>query len=177
MRAKLAIMHDPYWHLMAEGQHIGYRKSGEGRGKWIARYYVQQGEKKTYRFQTLGAADDTVPANNTHVLSFSQAVEHAQKWFKERNLAAAAGVTIGPYAVSDEAAAWIASWKGSDASRGNSESNLKHHILPTLGAIEVAKLTRQQVQDWLQQMANKPPVRVQQREELKKKLAPSRQSK
>lgn len=177
MRAKLAIMHDPYWHLIAEGQHIGYRKSGEVRGKWIARYYVQGGEKKKYRFRTLGAADDTVPANNTHVLTFSQAVEHAQKWFKERNLAAACGVTIGPYTVSDAAATWIASWKGSDASRRNSESNLKYHILPILGTIEVAKLTRHQVQDWLQQMGSKPPVRARQHEELKKKLAPSRQSK
>jgi integrase len=177
VRAKLAVLHDPYWHLIAEGQHLGYRKSGEARGKWIARYYVQDGEKRAYRFQTLGAADDTVPANNTHVLSFSQAVEHAQKWFRARNLATASGVHIGPYTVRDAAVDWLAKWHGSEASKRNSEGNLKHHILPTLGGIEVAKLTRDQVQKWLEQLAKKPPVKVQQREAAQKKLPPSRRSK
>jgi integrase len=174
VRAKLPVQKDPHWHLIAEGQHLGYRKTGEMRGTWIARYYTRQQGR---RFRALGMADDTAPANETQILSFSQALEAAQAWFGDVSRADAAGVTIGPYKVSDAAAAWLASWKGSDASRRNSESNLKHHILPVLGAIEVAKLTRHQVQDWLQHMASKPPVRVQQREELKKKLAPSRQSK
>jgi len=177
VRAKLTVQHDPYWHLIAEGQHLGYRKSGEARGKWIARYYVQQGEKWVYRFQTLGAADDTVTANNTHVLSFSQAVEHAQKWFRARNLATASGVHIGPYTVKDAAADWLAERHGSEASKRNSEGNLKHHILPTLGGIEVAKLTRDQIQKWLVQLAEKPPIKVQQREAAQKTLPPSRRSK
>lgn len=177
MRAKLPVMRDPYWHLIAAGQYLGYRKTGETRGTWIARFYVREGENKAYRFQSLGEADDTVQANSTHVLSFAQAVEKAQKWFKERSRAAAAGVSIGPYTVSDAADAWIASWKGSDASRRNSESNLKHHILPVLGSIEVAKLTRHQVQEWLHYVASKPPVRGQLHEEIKAKLSPSRRSK
>lgn len=177
VRAKLTPQHDPYWHLIAEGQHLGYRKTGEARGKWIARYYVQQGEKRAYKFETLGAADDTVAANNTHVLSFSQAVEHAQKWFRARNLAAASGVHIGPYTVKDAAADWLDKRHGSDASKRNAEGNLKHHILPMLGHIEVAKLTRNQVQNWLTQLAEKPPIKVQQREMSQKTLPPSRQSK
>jgi integrase len=176
-RAKLPAQHDPYWHLIAEGQHLGYRKSPSGPAKWIARYYVTEGAKRVYRFQTLGAVDDAISANGTHVLSFSQAVEQAQKWFNARNVAQASGVTIGPYLVSDAAAAWMASRECSDASKRNSESNLKYHILPTLGHIDVRKMTKHQIQSWLKELPNKAPVKVQQRAALTKKLSPSRQSK
>ena len=174
VRAKLPIQREPYWHLIAEGQHLGYRKTGEMRGSWIARYYTREQGR---RFQALGMADDTAPANGTHVLTFQQALDGAQKWFGAVARADAAGVHIGPYTVADAATAWIANWKGSDASKANSQGNLKHHILPTLGHIEVAKLTRQQVQDWLLQMAKKPPVKLLQREASQKRLSPSRQSK
>jgi integrase len=163
-----------HWHLIAEGQHLGYRKTGETRGTWIARYYTREQGR---RYQALGVADDTAPANGTHVLSFQQALEGAQKWFGSVTRADAAGVHIGPYRVADSAAAWIGNWKGSDASRRNSEGNLKHHILPTLGHIEVSKLTRQQVQEWLQQLATKPPRKMLQRELTQDKLPPSRRSK
>lgn len=174
VRAKLPIQRDPHWHLIAEGQHLGYRKTDEMRGSWIARYYIREQGR---RFKALGTADDTAPANGTHVLSFQHALDAAQKWFGAVSRADAAGVHIGPYTVADAAAVWLANWKGSEASRRNSEGNLKHHILPTLGHIEVAKLTRQQVQDWLQQMAKKPPLKVLQRESSDKNLPPSRQSK
>jgi len=162
------------WHLIAEGQHLGYRKTGEIRGSWTARYYTRRNGR---RFQALGMADDTAPANGTHVLAFQQALEAAQRWFGTVSRADAAGVTIGPYKVRDAAADWIAAWNGSDASKRNSQSNLKHHILPSLGDIAVVKLTRQQVQDWLRDLAKKPPVRIQQRETSTNKLSPSRRSK
>ena len=177
VRAKLSPNKEPYWHLIAEGQYLGYRKTGEDRGKWIARYYVQEDDVSRYRFQTLQPADDTIKPNNVNVLSFSQAVEHAQKWFKLRSLANAAGVTIGPYTVSDAANAWLDGWDGSETSKQNSVGNLKHHILPTLGTIEVAKLTTAMLQKWLNDLPKKPPVKVQQREAALKKLSPSRQSK
>ena len=174
VRAKLPIQRDPHWHLIAQGQHIGYRKTDEMRGSWIARYYTREQGR---RFKALGSADDTAPANGTHVLSFQQALESAQKWFGSASRADAAGVHIGPYTVADAAAIWIGNWGGSEASRRNSEGNLKNHILPILGNIEVAKLTRQQVQDWLHQLARKPPLKVLRRELPAKKLPPSRQSK
>src|SRR5580658_302606 len=138
-RAQLASRHDPYWHLMAEGQHLGYRKAAEGRGRWIARYYVRDGDSKAYRFETLGSADDTVPADDVQVLSYSQAVAHANKWFDGVDKDVAGGVRKGLYTVKDAADDWIAAWKGSEVSKRNSLSNLKHHILPALGAREVAK--------------------------------------
>jgi integrase len=162
---------------MAEGQHLGYRKASEGRGRWIARYYVKEGEEKAYRFETLGSADDTVPADDSEVLSYSQAVAHANKWFSEVDKDLAAGVRRGAYTVQDAADDWIAAWKSSEASKRNSLSNLKHHILPDLGSREVAKLTRHEIQRWLGKLADKKPIRTGQHEAAQKKLSPSRRSK
>jgi integrase len=174
VRSKLSVQRDPHWRLISEGQHLGYHKLGAARGTWIARYYTRNHGR---RFMAFGVADDATPANGTHVFSFQQALEVSHKWFSATIRADAAGVHIGPYKVSDAGAAWIAGWKGSEASKRNSEAHLKNHILPSLGSIEVAKLTRQQVQTWLQQLAKKTPLKISAREASQEQLAPSRRSK
>jgi integrase len=174
VRAKLPIERDPHWHMVAVAQHLGYRKTGDTQGTWIARYYVPG---KGRRFKALGAADDTVPANGTHVLSFQQALDVALRWFAELAKADAAGVQIGPYTVADAARAWLDAWEGSPRSKANSEGTLNHHILPALGHIEVAKLKRQEVQEWLQRLATKPPVRHALHLASTSKLAPSKRTK
>src|SRR5260370_34752548 len=95
VRAKLALRRDPYWHLIAEGQHLGYRRMEIG-GTWIARLYTAEHGR---RFQALGMADDIAPANGTHVLSFQEAVEAAQKWFSSVTRSDANGIQVGPYRV------------------------------------------------------------------------------
>src|ERR1700679_943670 len=80
-RVKLAIEPEPHWHRIAEGQHLGYSKIGPDRGTWVARYRVAG--QKARRYKALAAADDTRPANCTHVLNFQQAQREAQKWFAE----------------------------------------------------------------------------------------------
>jgi integrase len=150
VRGRLPVRREPYWHLIAEGQHLGYRKTGEAQGSWSARFYTR---KDGRRFHALGMADDTAPANGLHVLNFQQALQGALKWFDSQ------GIHIGPYKVSDAATSWLAAWKGSDASKRNSEGNLKHHILPAFGQFEIAELKREQVQDWLHDLAKKPPVK------------------
>ncbi|MES2390845.1 MAG: tyrosine-type recombinase/integrase [Acidobacteriota bacterium] len=172
VRAKLAERRDPHWHLIAEGQHLGYRRQDIG-GTWIARYYTREHGR---RFQALGSADDTAPANGTHVLSFQQALEAAQAWFATLNRADAAGVHIGKYTVKDAAKDWLDTWDGSERSKQTSQANVDHHIVPVLGSIEVAKLTRRQVEQWLHALADKKPLKVIRREQATKKLSPSRRS-
>jgi integrase len=175
-RAKLPIEPEPHWHRIAEGQHLGYRKLAPNQGTWVARYRVAG--KKARRYKALGAADGAgLPANGTHVLSFTQAQEAAQKWFSEIAKADAAGVQIGPYTVADAAHDWLAVWSGSAVSKDNSEGNLNNHILPAFGHSEVAKLKRQKVQEWLQELAAKPPVRHQRHKDSTKALPPSKRSK
>jgi hypothetical protein len=56
-------------------------------------------------------------------------------------------------------------------SKRNFESNLKYQILPTLGHNEVSKLTTEMLQVWLEELAKKLPVKVQQREAAQKNRA------
>ncbi len=173
VRIKLKPRRDPYWHLIAEGQHLGYRQSESG-GRWIARYNTREHGR---RFQALGSADDSAPANGTHVLSFQQALEAAQVWFATLARSDASGVHIGRYAVSDAAKDWLDRWDGSERSKQTSQANVNNWILPVLGNVELSKLTRRQVENWLHELGEKKPIKVQRREQSAKKLSPSRQSK
>jgi integrase len=175
-RAKLPQLKNSaaYWHLIAEGQHLGYCKTGDQQGTWRARYYTRENGR---RFQALGSADDTVMPNGTHVLSFQQALDAANAWIASVARADGAGVRVGPYTVADAAHDWLESWRGSERGKLTATANIEKHILPTLGTIEVAKLTRIQVEHWLHAQAKKAPLKVQERLAAAKKLPPSRQSK
>lgn len=150
VRAKLPQRRDPYWHLIAEGQHLGYRKGVSG-GTWIARIYDPA---KGRRFESLGAADDTVEANGTHVLDFQQALAAATKWMNTITRADAAGVKIGPYTVRDAAEDWLKT-----QTNPTSRIHVKNNILPTLGDIPVIRLTKAKLYEWLQAQGSKPTIR------------------
>jgi integrase len=95
----------------------------------------------------------------------------------------------GRYTVKDAATAWLDKWldgKPEDeipAERKNSyitaKGHVMHHILPTLGRLEVSKITREQIEAWLNELPKREPIKVQMhRAAVKaKKLPPSRQSK
>jgi integrase len=155
VRAKLAVRRDPYWHLIAEGQHLGYRKSGEMQGTWIARLYTRE---KGRRFHALGIADDSAPANEKTVLSFQQALEAAQVWFGSLSYGDLAGVTSGPYTVEqtmNDYLAHLATAKRKPQYRTG--AIVKAHILPTLGAVELSKLTHGKVRAWRDALAETAP--------------------
>ncbi len=158
VRSKLEARRDPYWHLIAQGQHLGYRCLDFG-GTWIARAYdVERGR----RFQALGTADDITPANGTTVLSFQQAVEAAQVWFKSLAHLDAGEVHTGPYTVGQLMSDYLADRKREtrkEQTRTRSVVNV--HILPILGSVEVAKLTHSRVKAWRDSIADSDPkIRV-----------------
>jgi integrase len=155
-RVRLSPRRDPYWHQIAPGQHLGYRKTGELRGSFIARYYTPQ---KGRRFSSLGMADDVAPANGTDVLSFHQALEAARTKFKSWTREDVSGVKIGPYTVSDAAADWLDALSGREMSKQTARGNVKHHILESLGAIELSSLSRQTIEQWHRQLAQKPTLK------------------
>ena len=152
-RAKLPISKNgaPYWHLIAEGQHLGYRKSERG-STWVARYYTTEHGR---RYQALGNADDSVTANETHVLSFGDAIKAAETWTAAVMRADNAGVKMGRYTVADAAGDWLATWRGTERGKQTAAANVKLHILPTLGTTELGKLSRAQVERWLHDLAGK----------------------
>lgn len=155
VRAKLAVRRDPYWHLIAEGQHVGYRKTGEMQGTWIARLYTREQGR---RFHALGIADDSAPANESTVLSFQQALEAAQVWFGSLSYADLAGVTSGPYTVEqamNDYLAHLATAKRKPQYRTG--AIVKAHILPMLGTVELSKLTHGKVKAWRDALAETAP--------------------
>jgi integrase len=158
VRTKLTPRRDPYWHLIAEGQHVGYRRMEIG-GTWIARHYSPE---RGRRFKSLGATDDDSPADGVAVLTFVQAVEASQAWFKSLAHLDAGEVHTGPYCVAQLMSDYLADRKREtrkDLSRTRSVIDV--HILPILGTVEVAKLTHSRVKAWRDEIADAAPkVRV-----------------
>jgi hypothetical protein len=72
-RSKLSPSQKPYYLVVDDGLHLGYRKGERttdrvrSAGKWVLRRYV--GSKK-YAVETIAAADDFSDANGRDVLSF-----------------------------------------------------------------------------------------------------------
>jgi integrase len=154
VRAKLPIRRDPYWHLIAEGQHIGYRKGVQG-GTWIARIYDAANGR---RFRSLAVADDTVDADGTRVLSFPQAQEAARTWFSALALADAGDVSTAPYSVRQAMEDYLADRERVKRKRlGRTRGVIQAHILPSFGHIDVSKLTHGKVKIWRDGIAEAPP--------------------
>ena len=155
-----------------KGLALGYRKGAKG-GSWFARRHE---EGTRYSFEPLGIADDLADADGVRVLTRDQADAKAREWFSRVN-EEGSGVRRKAYTVADAASDWLRQWRKSVKARENAESTIKHHILPSLGHLKVKDLRRETLQDWLQALATKTPIKVQQREASTKKLSPSRQSK
>ena len=148
-RAKLKHSGKPYWRAIDTGVHLGYRKGLNG-GKWVLRRYLG---KETYRVETIGAADDHSAADGSDVLDFFQAQR------KARDAAAQAKgpeSPRGPFTVSAALDAYFErlNHEGSK-SLIDARGRARRHILPALGDVLVADLTRDTISRWLTGMAGK----------------------
>ncbi len=75
-RLRLAVVSKPYWRVLKQGLHLGYRRRATG-GTWIAR---RRSERGTYHEAKLGLADDLQDANGQTVFDFTQAQRAARTW-------------------------------------------------------------------------------------------------
>lgn len=146
---------------ISRGAYLLYqRPKNGGAGSWFARWIDPETKKQV---QTrLAAADDLQDADGVEVLTFAQAQAAAARWFAARTRAAvqAAGGEVpaqGPYTVRDAMRDYLA-----DAKRRGMKGLLittqttNAHILPALGDLPVAKLTRRRIEDWHQALAESP---------------------
>ena len=134
-------------------------KSGAA-GSWLARSYDKTTSQQVQ--VRIGTADDYNDADGINILTFTQAQEKAKETFKQKNaekLAAELGevVTVGPYTVEDA----INDYLKDGERRGmkglyKTSMPAKAHIIPTLGSIEVAKLTRVRIESWLTKLSEAP---------------------
>jgi hypothetical protein len=63
-RLRLAVVHKPYWRVIEQGLHLGYRQRAIG-GSWITRRRNDQGN---YHERKLGLADDLQDADGKPIL-------------------------------------------------------------------------------------------------------------
>ena len=157
-RLKLPPRKEPYWVVISEGEHIGYyRPQNKAAGTWTMKWRDKATGKRIIK--SLSPADDYSDADGTRILSFAHAQAHARDWFKARTRDAkrkASGEEVkeGPYTVADAMADYA-----QDCSRRGTKtlaaqiSMVKAHILPELGKLEVANLTRRRLEKWLETLA------------------------
>jgi len=160
-RNRLEIRKAPYWRILHEGLHIGYRKNTRG-GKWLLRWYNKQTQR--YKVETLATADDTADANGSDVLNWKQAQGLARER-AERIRAEQSGGHIGHYTIADAMADYF---NALDLEGRNTKADRKRAALyitpgdqPTgffldLSKSRLADLTAGELRRWLAEVAAHP---------------------
>ena len=154
-RLRLTIRGKPYWRMLEQGLHIGYRRRATG-GTWIAR---RRNERGIYREAKLGLADDLQDADGRTIFDFAQAQHAARAWCRhEQVLASGPGVTdAGPYTVARAMADYLEDYRRRGGKASDSiESVTRQNILPELGYLPVVKLTTRRLLDWHRAIAERP---------------------
>ena len=155
-RAKLKARGKPYYRVIGEGLHLGYRK-GERAGKWVVRRYIGE---QNYKVETIATADDVDEANDETVLSFWQAQDRAR----------ARRDTPAPYRVRDAISAYL-HYLGARGSGYDTRIRCEKHILPSLGDKLVGELTASEIRQWHRNLAQSLPLIT--TRETASQLAPS----
>jgi hypothetical protein len=117
---------EPYWRLIHEGLHLGYRKRVRG-GVWMVRVYSSEGR---YVKKVLGRADDNEDSNGDTVLSFREAQGEALKMG-----ASGSDPLPSTYTVADALREYLAWYKAHKKPYAYHQAELKAQgsILPVLG--------------------------------------------
>ena len=96
-RLRLDARRKPYWRVLESGLHLGYRRTKEGGGSWVARRFIGDGKYKEHVF---GVADDLQSADGVTILTFSDAQAKAREWWKAAERADLGFAPVsGPYTV------------------------------------------------------------------------------
>jgi len=147
---------------LAPGQYLAYRRPESGAaGSWFARLKL---DGKILQAR-LGTADDYSTANGAGVLTFASAQTKSEEWFElqsDEARLARDGVPRkkGPFTVAEAMEAYFENAehrgvKGVVRDRQRAAA----WILPDLGRLEVAGLTRPRIEAWHRKMAEAPPRR------------------
>jgi integrase len=155
-RSKLPIRREPNWVVISKGCALGYRKGHRG-GTWIARYRDDAGKQ---HYTALGAADDALDTDGGGLcLTYADAQRKADKWFKLAARGFEEGfASTGSYTVKNAMSDYMTAYKrrGGKAA-GRTQAAIDALILPVLGALHVAKLSRHRIEEWHEGLAKAAP--------------------
>jgi integrase len=149
-----------HWSPISRGRAIGYRRGRRG-GTWVARFDAENFRRE----EKLGEADDALDADGVQILDYTQALAKANRFFLTA-LTEATGESPrgGPYSVSDAVRDYLKSLESRGASDHQSAVyDLERNVLPDLGAIKVAKLTRPKLEAWRGKLAARPRLSTKKR--------------
>jgi integrase len=153
-RLRLALSGKPYWRMLEQGLHLGYRRRATG-GSWIAR---RRDENGIYHEEKLGRADDLQDADDATILDFTQAQRVARRWWtNQQRLAAGLPADDGPYTVKRAITDYLDDYRRRGAKGAEViESVVGRNVLPALGELPVHKLTTRRLADWHRSIAERP---------------------
>jgi integrase len=135
-RLKLPPRKEPYYTQIETGLCLGYARREAGPGAWVRRELVAG----TYRYATLGAADDLGAADSRDMLTFDQA----------RKAAGAAVVPTGAkVSVARALDAYLAAHAAKSTHGKETKQRADKWIRPPLGAVRVDRITKAQLELWL----------------------------
>lgn len=150
---------------LAEGCYLLYHRPKNGAsGTWGARWFALKGQGGQ-RQTRIGVADDFSDADGIRVLNYGQATKIAGLWFKEQarlEHLKATGEVISDkaYCVADAIADYRADIERRGRPTDTVDSFSRTRIVPLLGEIEVAKLTRGRVEKWFHDLASSPRMKT-----------------
>lgn len=147
-REKLKSRDKPYFRLLGDELHLGYRKSAR-KAVWLAR----QGARNPYKTQTFGVADRFVDGRWREEMTFAQAQRRAREIAEKPQTTPTGPLTVN-IALDQYFEALEA--RGSK-SLSDARGRAALHIRPKLGEKLVASLDRKIIADWLAKLAAAAP--------------------
>jgi len=158
---RLKPRNNPYWRMICEGQHLGYRR-GARAGTWVARYRPPGTDGNGIK-HTLGVADDIADANGETVLSWKQALDTATHWFALQERGGVETALNPDITVAEAVDAYIAIRDARRASqagrqvRSDASHKLTRHVLMDgqLARLTLAKLAEADLKAWQLRIARK----------------------
>jgi integrase len=139
VRTKLPLRRDPYWHRLAEGRYVGFRRMTKGSpGTWLARAY--NGER--YVYETLGDFDP-LPENER----YDAARKAADEWFSHLDK----GGSTEPMSVKAACEAYVDNLKIENSEQAAEDAKGRFARLvysDPIAKVLLAKLTARHIADW-----------------------------
>jgi integrase len=143
-RIKLKSRSKPYFRMLDQGAHLGYRK-GQRVARWLAR--VQGGGD--YTVETFSTADQFVDGKWREVTDYSTAQEEARELAKRMSGNGAGSAASGPFTVNCAMDNYISRLEAEHSkSLADAKNRVDNLIRPKLGDLLVRDLDRDVITKW-----------------------------
>ena len=150
-RARLPIQARPFFTHIQDGLSLGYRRGKRG-GSFVARAYDTE---HGYRYAPLGKSNDLIESVG---MSFQQAQDAARVWYGQLASIDSGELVSGPYTVRQAMEDYLAhSEREKRKALPDTRTAIRAHILPTLGNLELSKLTHSRIKAWRDSVASSAP--------------------